>query len=78
MTVRVVISLAASLFLSACASEKHWTKPGATYEQFGKDSYDCAQQHSPGGDFKKDMYRACLQGRGYQLVPDGPWEGIRD
>jgi len=75
---RIALLILPALLLVACAPEKHWTKPGGTYEQFGKDSYECATQTSAGGDFRKDMYRACLQSRGYQRVPGGPWEGVRD
>ena len=57
---------------------RHWTKPGGTYEQFVKDSYDCAQQHTWEGDVVKEMYRACLQGRGYRFERGGEWQGVRD
>ena len=40
----VVFVMAASVLTGGCA--RHWTKPGGTYEQFVKDSYDCAQQHT--------------------------------
>jgi hypothetical protein len=72
------VVLPAAVLLTACTPDKHWSKAGTTYEQFGKDSYECATQTSSGGEFRKDMYRACLQGRGYQFVPGGEWGGVRD
>jgi len=72
----VVVLIVAGLFTGGCT--KHWSKPSGTYEQFTKDSYDCAQKHTWEGDLKKDMYRACLKERGYLFVISGDWEGVRD
>lgn len=79
--------------LAACGTTKHWTKPGATAEDFNRDSYACAKETSRdtfrwrapivggpkyGPEVDKDMYRACLRARGYERVEGGQWEGFRD
>lgn len=84
----------AIISMAACGSTKHWTKPGATAEDFNRNSWACAQQTATterragfgsGGGFynerdtvSKDRYRACLKAQGYQHVPGGAWEGLRD
>jgi hypothetical protein len=72
----LVLMVAASVLTGGCA--RHWTKPGGTYEQFARDSYDCAQQHTWEGEVRKNLYRACLQGRGYLFERGGEWIGVRD
>ncbi len=80
----------AVILLTGCA-DKHWTKPGATAQGFSRDSYECAAQHREhhasfkpfegyreGDSVNKDLYRACMQSRGYQRVEGGEWIGIRD
>jgi hypothetical protein len=77
--------------LSGCAS-KHWAKTGVTAEDFGRDSYQCAQEarmgfvwggsaFGPSRDERmvnRDLYRGCVQARGYQHVEGGEWVGFRD
>jgi hypothetical protein len=78
------------LGLAACGT-LHWTKPGATAPDFARDSYACGQQHQEvsrsfapfegyqeGVNVNKQLYRACMQAKGYQRTdPDG-WVGLRD
>jgi hypothetical protein len=97
MRVAAIRALASAVTVAVavgCASSTlHWTKPGATRDDFNRDSYECAQQHSRdtftwrppiaggpeyGPAVNKDLYRACLQSRGYQRVEGGEWIGIRD
>lgn len=90
-----LIGLAAILVLTGCA-DKHWAKPGATAQEFNRDSYECAREarqsvarwgggivgmiNQPKDDesVNKELYRACVQARGYERVQGGPWKGIRD
>ena len=92
---RHAMLLAFALVLTACA-DKHWTRPGATYDSFMADSRNCAQDAtmvysaSAGGSrygfrydgggprVDKDMYRACMQARGYRRVDGGEFVGVRD
>jgi hypothetical protein len=82
------------LLLTACSSsDKHWAKAGGTLEAFNADSYDCATKssareasfswqirpsYSDKMQVNKDMYRLCLQSRGYQRSDEGQWVGVRD
>jgi hypothetical protein len=81
--------LSVALALVSCAGPKRWAKPGATAEEFHRDSLDCARQYSArSAKFRPfegysdkvriddDLYRACLQARGYQRVEGGQWEGL--
>src|SRR5688572_26984101 len=78
-----ILWLLAIALLAGCAGRLHWTKTGATADDFNRDSYECAQQHSRdsftwrppiaggpsyGPEVNKDLYRACMQARGYQRV----------
>ena len=89
--ITVVVSLL--LLLTGCGSSKQWAKPGATADDFHRDSYACANESrqswfefrrvpfGPSSDEKginKELYRACLQARGYQRVEGGEWKGLRD
>jgi hypothetical protein len=38
---RFAIVSGLALVLSSCAATKHWAKPGATYDDFGRDSQAC-------------------------------------
>jgi hypothetical protein len=71
-----LVWLLAVVGVSGCA--KHWTKPGATNAEFSRDSYECALQHSDGGEVRKNLYRACLQNHGYDRVIGGEFIGLRD
>jgi hypothetical protein len=66
----------------------YWSKPGATSEQFTRDSQECAREAAPTpssgryGVVVQDAYRGCLQTRGYvrskqwEPVPPGYFRGI--
>ena len=80
-----------SLIVLAGCSTAHWTKPGATAADFNRDSYECAQQHQEnsaswrpyqgfrsGVTVSKDLYRGCMQAKGYNRNDPNGWEGFRD
>jgi len=79
----LVLALLAVLGVAAC-SEKHWTKPGATVEDFNRDNHACALEAQRGvfsyqaTPVNKRTYRTCMRARGYQLVEGGQWVGLRD
>jgi hypothetical protein len=66
----------------------YWSKPGSTPEQFTRDSQECAKEAAPTpsssryGVVVEDVYRSCLQTRGYvrskqyEPVPAGYFRGI--
>ena len=68
---------------AGCA-EKHWSKPGATVEDFNRDNHACALEAQRGvysyqsTPVNKRPYRNCMRARGYQLVEGGEWVGLRD
>ena len=72
--------IALALLVAGC--QYYWTKPGATDEQFYRDSYECAAQASQ--QFKSEnLYRACLLARGYQrgehvVRPASSWRGVNE
>jgi hypothetical protein len=76
---------------SGCTTERGWAKAGAAEADFNRDSYECVREATvasrraaivddPGGEAKsdKDLYRACMRARGYQLIDGGHWRGFRD
>jgi hypothetical protein len=79
---------------SGCTIERGWTKAGAAEADFNRDSYECAREATLAsrraaivdgsslsrGEAKsdKDLYRACMRARGYQLIDGGHWRGFRD
>ena len=66
----------------------YWSKAGATPEQFTRDSQECAKEAAPTpsasryGVMVQDVYRGCLQTRGYvrtkqyEPAPPGYFRGI--
>ena len=60
----------------------YWGKPGASQDDFNRDSAACARDASPQyGVFIKDRYRDCLRARGWaraqhQEPPPGWYRGI--
>jgi hypothetical protein len=78
----------------ACTSQRGWTKAGAIEADFNRDSYECAREATfssrragitgGSGFFReesntdRDLYRACMRARSYQLVEGGQWQGFRD
>jgi hypothetical protein len=61
----------------------YWSRPGATLDDFNRDSADCAKQSSPAyGIVVEDAYRSCLRARGWireqqlEPVPGGWYRGI--
>ena len=66
---RSLVPIVAAVTLVACAPKPpkpQWSNPGASSDQFAKDSYECALRHE-----STSMYRACLEAKGYRLVPGG-------
>jgi hypothetical protein len=90
VTVSMILVGIALVMLGACASKLGWTKAGAVETDFNRDSYECAREATytrvrAGGGFLgeertvgKDLYRACMRARGYELVEGGQWHGFRD
>src|SRR5262249_37352627 len=77
-------------FLGACGKH-YWSRPGASFSDFAKDSQECAQATaiitSPSKDYgivRPDYYRACLKGHGWvraqhpEPVPVGWYRGFED
>jgi hypothetical protein len=66
----------------------YWSKPGATPDQFAKDSQECEREAAPSpaavgyGVIIQEVYRRCLQARGYarskqyEPAPAGYHRGI--
>jgi len=85
--VKAVLLAVALLGLAGCA-RYYWTKPGATPEQFSRDSLECAREASPTESMRQqgivqvEAYRTCLTSRGYtrdkqlEPVPPGSYRGI--
>jgi hypothetical protein len=78
---------------SGCTTERGWAKAGAAEADFNRDSYECAREATFAsrrtdvdgsgavrGEVKsaKDLYRACMRARGYQLLDRGHWRGFHD
>jgi hypothetical protein len=74
------------LLAAALTGCKHyWGKPGATAEQFSRDSTECAKEASPApsaaahvrGKESERIYKACMRARGWarDQKPDPPGEG---
>jgi hypothetical protein len=87
---RAILGLASAALvvtlLGGCTAF-YWSKAGATPEQFISDSQECAKDAAPTptasyGVMSQDVYRGCLQKRGYlrskqyQPVPPGYFRGI--
>ncbi|HEU4438021.1 MAG TPA: SHOCT domain-containing protein [Methylomirabilota bacterium] len=80
----------ALLLAAAGCSRYYWSKPGATPQQFARDSQECGQQAGstlpPGtpGEAVEQYYRACLYSRGYVRAtqfdppPVDSFRGIED
>ena len=79
----LALALLAVLGVAAC-SENHWTKPGATVEDFNRDNHACALEAQRGVynyatyPVNKHTYQSCMRARGYRLVEGGQWVGLRD
>ena len=79
MVVTVLLLLAAGL--TGC--QHYWGKPGATAEQFNRDSTQCAKEASPAptaAGWVRDserIYKACMRAHGWarDKRPDPPGEG---
>jgi hypothetical protein len=75
------LAILASVLVTGCA-DKHWTKPGATAEDFVRDSDACALEARRGvftaPPVDKRKYRSCMMARGYARVEGGKWLGVRD
>jgi hypothetical protein len=63
------------IFLSACAQNVVWTKPGATHAQFERDKKECEYEAQKAtvdvssglaaGFREAELIKSCLQARGY-------------
>jgi uncharacterized protein YcfL len=69
-------------FLLVGCAPKHWAKPGATAEDFERDSKACGLEARRGvftaPPVDKRRYRSCMTARGYERVEGGKWVGLRD
>ena len=77
----LALAILTAIGAAGCA-EKHWTKPGATVEDFNRDSHACGLEARRGVyagiPVNKQRYQTCMRARGYDLVPGGHWIGLRD
>jgi hypothetical protein len=75
----LLVSSFVAFVLLGCATD-HWSKAGATAEDFYRDSWECARQttYREGTKVNKDLYRACLNARGYSRNDPNGWKGLRD
>lgn len=77
----VGLAILTAVLVAGCA-QKHWTKPGATAEDFERDSRACGLEARRGvfiaPPVDKRIYRSCMTTRGYQRVEGGTWVGLRD
>ena len=82
-----IILVALALLIGAGCARYYWSKPGATAEQFSKDSQECVREASRTqgavtvGVIDDKTYRACLRSRGYTREkkfepPEGWFRGI--
>ncbi len=86
--VRLMVIAALALGGLAGCARYYWSKPDSTEEQFKKDSQECSREASPTpaavatGVVIDQLYRACLQSRGYarekqwEPPPPGSYRGI--
>ena len=83
---RAVILVTVLLLLAAglTGCKHYWGKPGATAEQFNRDSTECAKEASPtpiaasyGIGGSERIYKGCMRSRGWarEKKPDPPGEG---
>jgi hypothetical protein len=86
---RLVRGALVLLAVAGCATtERGWTRPNTTEAEFNRDSYACAKETTSdtvrfkpfrgyhlAPEVDKDLYRACMRARGYQLVEGGAWRG---
>ena len=77
----LAFAILAMIGVAGCA-ELHWTKPGATVEDFNRDSHACGQEAQRGvfvgAPVNTRVYRSCMAARGYRRVEGGQWVGLRD
>jgi len=83
----LVVAAAFAIALGGCA-QYYWSRPGASPEQFDRDSRDCAHASAENptaaalGLVNEPLYRACLAGRGWarekqwEPPPAGWYRGI--
>ena len=79
---RALIAVALLVALGGCGRH-FWSKPGASLEDFNRDSAACAREASPQyGIVIPEAYRACLRVRGWtraqqqEPTPPGWYRGI--
>jgi len=75
------LAILTAVLVTGCA-EMHWAKPGATIEEFNRDSKACGLEARRGvftaPPVDKRVYRSCMSARGYQRNEGGKWVGLRD
>ncbi|PYN30743.1 MAG: hypothetical protein DME01_25965 [Candidatus Rokuibacteriota bacterium] len=77
----VMLAVLAALGVAGC-TEMRWAKPGATVEDFNRDSHECGQEAQRGvfvaAPVNTRVYRSCMFARGYRRIEGGSWVGLRD
>jgi len=77
----LALTILACVLVGGCAT-RHWTKPGATAQEFARDSDACGLEARRGvftaPPVDKRKYRSCMMARGYERVVGGEWAGLRD
>jgi hypothetical protein len=71
---------------SGCGTYSYWMKPGASRDDFYRDTKECAVESTHGDSMKKELYRVCMLLRGYQRIevpeteapPANAWRPIVD
>jgi hypothetical protein len=87
---RGLLLLALVLLLAGCGKH-YWSRPGASVDDFARDSGECARavaiETSPNKDYgivRADYYRVCLKSRGWfreqhpDPVPPGWYRGFEE
>jgi hypothetical protein len=87
---RGLLVLALALSLTGCGKH-YWTRPGASADDFARDSGECARavaietsSDKSYGIVRSDYYKACLRSRGWaraqhpEPVPPGHYRGFED
>lgn len=79
----MAVVMATALVAGAGCGRHYWGKPGATLDEFNRDSAICGKSASPAyGILVQDNYRRCLRDQGWQRaqqlepVPSGWYRGI--
>jgi hypothetical protein len=80
----LVVTVLPLLVAGLTGCKHYWGKPGATAEQFNRDSTECAKRASPAPGWppptpkdSEKIYKACMRASGWARdeKPDPPGEG---